>query len=295
MDRRRFVPSTEGLEDRALQASLFGTSSVTNLNTVVDLPNTPQQKALRIERLPFFLKNFQPTRFLTKEIMAPIQADLTAIEGQLHSPPSAVLDQFNHTVRAVIPDQTLSSAAARQLNSVFGVVLHNAGATPKAEASFKADMNNLARVDSQDVNPVILATNDYSTIIQTALGVGRPIRTPAAPVIAPVDSVGPKGTQITNVRQPRLVGTYEVGATMQIVNNKGQILGSGVVAANGKYVAQFSISLSNGTHTVFMQAVDSGFTSPISPPFTFKVVSGKVPKVQVATTHPQGPLATTGK
>ena len=52
-NRRRFIPSNEGLEDRALQASgissLFGQQVTANLN----IPITYEQKTLRIKRLPY--------------------------------------------------------------------------------------------------------------------------------------------------------------------------------------------------------------------------------------------------
>src|SRR5690349_3438709 len=57
MDRRRYVPSAEGLEGRALLSFFKPTQPATSFNPVVDLPNTPEQKALRIQRLPFFLSN----------------------------------------------------------------------------------------------------------------------------------------------------------------------------------------------------------------------------------------------
>ena len=59
MDRRRYVPSTEGLEGRDLMTSvntLFGIQVTTNLN----MPITLQQKELRIEHLPVLPRTDQP-------------------------------------------------------------------------------------------------------------------------------------------------------------------------------------------------------------------------------------------
>ena len=60
MDRRRFVPSPEGLEVRTLLAtnlnSLFGLQVNSNLN----IPITYQQRELRITRLPYYLEQIRP-------------------------------------------------------------------------------------------------------------------------------------------------------------------------------------------------------------------------------------------
>src|SRR4051794_40454753 len=86
MDRRRFVPSAEGLEVRSLLSTapavlspLGGASST--------LPETLQAKTIRIERLPILLRSVQlsRTRFLPADTIAHIEADLTGIKGKLHT------------------------------------------------------------------------------------------------------------------------------------------------------------------------------------------------------------------
>ena len=69
MDRRRFVPSPEGLEGRTLLAgininTLFGLQLYPNLN----VPITFQQKSLRIQHLPYYLEKIRPGRFLPKAL-----------------------------------------------------------------------------------------------------------------------------------------------------------------------------------------------------------------------------------
>lgn len=288
MDRRRFVPSSDGLEGRTMLSTL-GINQTTTPNLALTQPNTPAQKAVRIERLPFFLRSLQPGRFLPTSVLTPLQRDMTAVEGQLHSPPSPALEAFNIVVRDVTPHATLSSEDARKLNESFGKVLQAAGATPQAEANLKADLNAIARIDANDVNPVILATNDYSVILQTTLAIGRPIRTPAAPVLAKSDIVSKDGL-VTNVRQPHLVGTYDPDATIQIIDDNGNVLGSGVVGKIGRYSVPFQTSLTDGMHTVRVQAQDTGEFSSVSPPFTFRVLT-KAPKIKASTDHSQGTLS----
>jgi hypothetical protein len=285
MDRRRFVPSPEGLEVRELMAS-FLSPSTTPSPSVQNLPDTYKQKITRIERLPFFLRSFEKGRILPDAAIAPLQTDLITIQGHLHTASSPVLDQFNKVIRDVIPHQSLSEESARKLNQAFGVALATTGASPSIVASLQADMNTLAKIDSHDSNPTILATNDYSTVLQTAIGVGLPIRTPAAPVLAKADSVGSATSHTTNKTQPHLVGTYEPGATINILNENGVVVGSTTVTSTGKYSVQFSSPLSLGRHVIRVQAIDHTDTSPVSVRYAFKVVAPPKPHVVVGAAHP---------
>ncbi len=51
-------------------------------------------------------------------------------------------------------------------------------------AAIKADMNQLARADSQSRQPIYLATNDYTLVLQDTLAIGRPITRPGIPELA---------------------------------------------------------------------------------------------------------------
>ena len=76
MDRRRFVPSPEGLENRALLTSgLFG-SAPSNGNPSADVPATFRIKEQRIERLPHFLELIRSGRYLPPDTIKQLQADL---------------------------------------------------------------------------------------------------------------------------------------------------------------------------------------------------------------------------
>ena len=90
MDRRRFLPASEGMESRALMTAFFPTSSYTHqsginsifgyqLTSNVNIPITFQQKELRVEHLPFYIEQIRPGRFLPPAEMKAIQSDLLQI------------------------------------------------------------------------------------------------------------------------------------------------------------------------------------------------------------------------
>src|SRR5262245_61434928 len=113
MDRRRFVPSSEGLEQRALLATstapnlsnIFGFQVSTNLN----IPITYQQKLQRIERLPFYMEQIRTGRFLPKAELSAIQGDLFQLISKLHKPDTAALDQYNYGLRPIVKRESLTA------------------------------------------------------------------------------------------------------------------------------------------------------------------------------------------
>jgi hypothetical protein len=290
MDRRRRIPSAEGLEDRALQAAVIG--QLQNPNTALNpqtLPNTPAEKQMRIDHLAFFLARTQKGRFLPKDVTAKLQADLVPLKGVLHSPPEATINNFDLQLRNIIPHATLSVSAAHALNQTFGTVLHEAGVTPQNQANLQADMNALARIDANDVNPVILATNDYTLVLEVALGIGHPIPTPTAPVLQAADAIGGAGSHLTRNPHAHLVGTYnDPNAAIQIVDTAGNVLGGAKVLKTGKYSVAFEQPLTVGPHTVHVRAIDTGEVSGLSAAYRLRLLA---PKPVTTAAHPQGPLA----
>lgn len=294
MDRRRFVPSADGLEGRALMSLFGGSTPKSNLNTTIqDLPENFQQKALRIEHLPYYLEQTQPGRPLPADALKQLQVHMTAIAGNLHAPTTKVVNDFNNGLRHIFPYQTVSPANARSLNNAFGSVLNRAGATAEQEANLKADMNAIAKADSQNPDPSFLVANDYSLVLQTALSVGRPIPTPKLPVIDTKDGVrtksGVAGT--THNPTPSMVGTYTSGASkdgftnMQILNESDQVVATGVVDKNGKYVATLTVPLPAGISHLRARAVDIlGHESSPTPAFMLKYVPKPGTTVATATT-----------
>jgi hypothetical protein len=286
MDRRRFVPSTEGLEGRALLTSLFGSAS-SSPPVSESIPMTFALKEARIERLPHYLETLRPGRFLPPDTIAHLKTDLLAIAAKLHTPGSAVLEGFNSRLREVMPSSSLSKADAAGLNRSFGVVVSAAGATPQQVQNLKNDMNALAKVDANSPQPVFLATNDYTIVLETILAVGRPIRRPTTPQLEVKNGVRVNANVgVTTLRQPVLVGTYDSYATVQIVDANGSVYGgdvvkkngptqsNGVAQATGKYGIKIDRPLADGLYTFYVRAIDAeGNMSHYSPPFKLKVIS----------------------
>jgi hypothetical protein len=276
MDRRRFAPSPDGLEGRMLLSTARPASAtVTAQAPVANLSSTLQEKQLRIERLPYFLQTLQPGRVLPGAAVARLQADLNTIVARLQPPPSGVIDAFNLGLREVLPNASLSTEDARNLNVLFGNVLAAAGAPPQAVENLQDDMSELIQADTNGPNPVMLATNDYALVLQTALGVGRPIQAPAPPRLAPADRARGMGANVTATPQPTLTGSYLPGHTIEILDaDTDLILGAGPVGGDGKYAVRFSRPMEEGTHRVRVIATDAlGHVSAESRTYTLKVVT----------------------
>jgi hypothetical protein len=314
MDRRRFVPSPEGLEGRAM-LSVFGSTTATQ-TAPAQVPVTFLQKEMRIEHLPFYLNQLEPDRFLPQDTIQKLQDDLLSIAGRLHRPNPATLETFNGVLRDITPNASLSVSDAKVLNHAFQAVVGDTGATAQQVANLTQDMNDLAKVDSQSPQPVFLATNDYSIVLQTILGVGRPIQRPPAPQIALTDGVRvSEGIGKTAHRQPSLVGIYGAGATVgkfagdtsggfnsngvliRIVDDQGVVYGQSFVEpSTGDYRVTIGTPLANGIYRFHAQAVDSqGHTSPPSRVYLLKVVSKPGETVTTGLSTPQGPLASQGR
>lgn len=341
MERRRYVPMAEGLEGKALLSTVTAaprafdastrqveqpTSTSTSTTSPTQsqpqtqastpspaapavsvarsnstLPESYSQKLQRIENLPYFLEQLQPGRYLPADTIRSIQENLIAVTARLHGPPSEILDSFNLELRDTIAATSLSAQNSQALNNLFGKALEGAGASNSVVARFKADMNQLAQVDSQSPNPTYLASNDYAVILQTALAVGRPIVTPKAPRLTPTDGqiVGNGAGGATTNPTPTLVGSYEAGASkegstrIEILDGNDRVLGSGVVGADGRYSATVAQPLAPGQYNLTARAVDVvGNESKPSPRLVLRVTSRPTRPSAVAQflTPPRGPM-----
>jgi hypothetical protein len=311
MDRRRFVPSAEGLEGRALLAGSIFSFSKPSSNPADDVAMTFELKAHRVQRLPVHMEQIRAGRFLPPDTIKALQANLLAIATKLHAPgvqvkgAFPVLTGFNSQIRVVNPKSSLSAVDAHNLNHSFDNVLKAAGATPQAIANLNNDMNDLVRNDTSGPQPVFLATNDYTIVLQTILGIGRPIRRPTSAQLAIHNGtrVG-RNFGVTPKDQPTLVGTYDALAEVQVVDAQGNIFGtsfvqkngptqsSGVAQPNGKYAVTIDRPLPNGIYTFYIRAIDQyGNMSHFSPPFKIKVNTNLVHNHTSAAKVPGGPLA----
>ncbi len=276
MDRRRFIPSTEGLEGRALLTTtnlgnLFGFQVNTNLN----IPVTYQQKELRVEHLPFYLEKILPGRFLPKAEIQEIQGDLFQVISKLHKPATSALNNYNYQLRKIVPNQSITVGSAAILNYGFGSVLHAATASPSVVDSLKSSLNQLVtQVDTASPQPVYLASNDYSLILQTALSIGRPMPSPILPKIAKNQGIQANENHIkTPLKHPALVGTYHFHTHIQIITPGGEVVGTTNVRKNNRYKVLVDPPLSPGTYQFRIRAYDdAGNYSRVSRLFEIKVV-----------------------
>ncbi len=287
-DRRRFVPSTEGLEGRALMASantLFGLQVTNNLN----VPITYQQKQLRIEHLPYYLQEIQPGRFLPKAEIQTIQTSLYNMMDLIDKPRTDALNNFNYQLRKVVDKQSLTAGDISLLNKGVAAVLKSANTPPGSIGGISNGLFNLtSQVDTASVQPVFLGTNDTALVLETALAIGRPMPPPQLPRIKRDNGIQ-AGTQHikTPLARPTLTGTYHYHTIIQVVTPQGAVVGEANVRRNNNFEVQITTPQSVGIHEFRLQAEDDvGHISRIGKPFLIKVV----PKHH----QPQGPLATSG-
>jgi hypothetical protein len=263
MDRRRFVPASEGLERRALLTS--STSNLGNvfgfqLTTNVNIPITYEQKQLRADRLPFYLEHILPGRYLPQAEMQSISADLTQLISRIEKPPTAALNQFNYGLRPIVSKLSINAADANALNHNFGSVLTAASASPSVVASLQSTVYKLAtQVDTASPQPAFLATNDYSLILQTALAIGRPMPSPILPKIAKNQGVQADSNHIkTTFKHPSLVGTYHFHTHIEVVTPGGVVVGLTNVRKNNSYKVVITPPLSPGVYQFRIRAYDDG-------------------------------------
>jgi len=276
MDRRRYVPSSESLEGRALQAAVnpfnpFGAQVTSNLN----IPISYQQKALRIERLPYYLEKIRPGRFIPKAETDEIKDALFNMMDAIHRPPPAALNRYNYELRPVVSKESLSASDIHRLNFSFDAVLRSA-ATPalSADTMSAALFQMVSQVDTASPLPIYLGTNDYSLVLQTALAIGRPMPSPTVPKIARNQGIQANAQHIkTPLHHPTLVGTYHFHTYMQIISPAGIVFGTTNVHKNNNYKLTVEVPLPVGTYEFRLRAVDDvGHLSRVSKPFLLKVV-----------------------
>jgi hypothetical protein len=290
MERRRFVPSGEGLEGRAL-LSFFGGGSGGRFKQGSDqnVPQTWYQKEARIEHLPFYMNQVQTKRFLPVSTITNLKADLHAVMGELSSPTETSVVDFNLTLRNAYKTMTISTAEANALNRTFGAVLIKAGATPQQTINLQSDMNQLAFVDSKSIDPSLLVTNDYALTLQTAMAAGRPIKKPEGAVLKKGEGIILDGGLLakTSNHTPSFVGTYNVGVKgngitfIQLVTANGTVLGTGSITPElGTYTAKVAQPLADGIYHIYTRAIDNqGHMSDLSYHYTeLKVVTPQHPQ-----------------
>jgi hypothetical protein len=134
-----------------------------------------QTRLQRIDRLPDFLQLLDPGRPLPEPAMATIQQELRGFVAQLRPPAGAVAEGFIGVLRDAISQASVNPQTVAALNAGTAALLRSAGASEQSVEAITDSMTDLARSAAQSRQPVVVLTNDYALVLQTALGVGRPI------------------------------------------------------------------------------------------------------------------------
>ena len=295
MDRRdrRLVLSTSSLEARQMLsvastavAAATGTTSLGSTYTApagvqvegaTPLQQTIEAKQQHIANLPYFIGLLERDGVVPQPTVQNIQNDLYSFVGGLHQSNPHDTASFNLDLRKAQPYSSFRPQDNARLNRDFGAVLVEAGVAPAVAADLQAQMNQL--VDYNTAPGVtrsgssITDTNDYATVLQLALGSGRPLVYPNVPALLSTDHNGNVGkVPVTHSQEPSLTGNYVYGTNIEIVDEANQVvLGTGAVNKNGAYQVKFTSPLANGEYVVRVRAQDSGYLSDPSPKFTFIV------------------------
>lgn len=129
-----------------------------------------------ISKLPGALRLVDSQQPIPDVAVKSLQQDLSDLIGQLRivtgSPAS---DQYVKTLRDVIPAASVHVASVAELNHSFSLVLQVAGAKQETIDHMIGSLNELAQSAVYASQPVVALTNDYTIVLQAALGVGRPL------------------------------------------------------------------------------------------------------------------------
>ena len=184
MDRRRFVPSPDGLEVRTMLSttgSMFGNS----VGTAQPVPITFQQKEQRIQNIPNNLRALQRNRYLPPDTIQQIQLGMNQIMSQMTQPPPQALSNYNQLLRGIVFNTSLSANNIQTLNHGYGAVLKAAHTPDPGFTTLVNSVNQLvSQVDTASIQPVFLATNDNAYLLQLAVVIGQQMPAPAAPTIS---------------------------------------------------------------------------------------------------------------
>lgn len=300
MERRRFIPGSEKMEGRMMlsttTAALPAAAATSTVEIAGSTPYTIQQKQDRIDRVPRLLRSFSPNRALPREMVEGIQQGLEDVMSNLGRANPEAAKMFNSALRDIVSRPSLRAQDAHLLEQRFTDVLVSAGADASSVDLMASNLNLLATtINTSNVQPVFLTTNDYASILQLALIVGQPMPAPSAPGIARTSGTRVDSHHnITPESQPTFIGTYQPNAVIQIFNqDTNQILGSATSGRNGQYTIKFDAPLQVGNYTLRARAIDElGHQGAPSRPFMLKVVAPKMtPVAKVGQTTPEGPLA----
>jgi subtilisin-like proprotein convertase family protein len=124
-------------------------------------------------------------------------------------------------------------------------------------------------------------TSTLSGALLVTIDTTPPAR-PAAPVLLPADDSGAKGDNTTNNQRPRLTGTTEPNATVELIDLANTVLATTTADAAGAYTIQPDSDLTAGTYTLRVRAIDvAGNASTPSPTLDLTIITGPLGAVTI--------------
>ena len=229
--------------------------------------------------MPINLRALQPDRFLPPETINQIQLGLNEIMSQVSPAPPRGLTNYNLEMRNIVHNSSLSAANAATLDRMFSSILIASHTPEPGLTNVVSGVNQLvSQVDTASISPVFLATNDNAYILQLGLVIGQQMPAPRAPTITKGTGhqVNPR-VAITPLYAPTYAGTYEYGATIDMVNVKtGDVIGTAIVGKDGRYALHITTPLAVGKYHLAVRAVDEvGHVGHASRVFGLQVVPPK--------------------
>lgn len=187
------VQIPKGIGAEVLAQTAVQRKGVTPKAPVTKETPVQRQQIQRIERLPYFLQQIDPNRPLPTETVRQIQADLFSLQNTLTRAPTPSLDAFNKIVKDTLAVPSIRRENAIRLDVAFGTVLTDAGGNPATVDSLRGSLRQLTQVDSEQPLAAQIVANDYATVLQVALGIGRPAKANNNPTRTTVSNQGMPG------------------------------------------------------------------------------------------------------
>jgi hypothetical protein len=215
---------------------------------------------------------------------ASVGTKVTVITSTLPTPAAPVLLASDDSgvqgdnVTSVRSPHLTGTAAAGSLaqlldssgNVVASTVVASSGSFSLQPPSPLADGTYSFRFRDEDVAGNFSAASAAVTLVID----GTPPVAPTAPALLPADDTGVVGDNATTVTQPRLIGTSEAGATVQLLNAAGAVIGTAVAGSGGAYTVAPSSPLSVGVSVLSVRAVDAaGNVGPSSAALSLTILA----------------------
>ena len=152
---------------------------------------------------------------------------------------------------------TATPGTTVQLISTAGAVLGSATVAPNGAYTVAPSVPMADGTYSIQARDVDLSGNIGAPSTPDALTILTILPTaPTTPTLLSTDDSGVQGDGITNVNQPRLIGTAPAGDTVDLVSANGTIQGTSVVTSTGSYALIPSLPLNDGTYALAVEAID---------------------------------------